>query len=100
LRLSLSALSRLRARYCSPGIQMSIMRRPSPPSSPSSVMTYVIIHGVGENYDSILLADNNKVFAVASERSMEYDFHMAKEASVCRHFSPKAQAMGSSGNIW
>ena len=34
-----------------------------------------------------LLADNNKVFAVASERSMEYDFHMAKEASVCCHFS-------------
>ena len=26
-------------------------------------------------------------FAVASERSMEYDFHMAKEASVCRPFS-------------
>jgi hypothetical protein len=48
----------------------------------------------------ILLADNNNVFAVASERSMEYDFHMAKEASVCRHFSLKAQAMGPSGNIW
>jgi hypothetical protein len=47
-----------------------------------------------------LLADNNKVLAVASERSMEYDFHMAKEASVCRHFSLKAQAIGPSGNIW
>jgi hypothetical protein len=30
---------------------------------------------------------------------MEYDFHMAKEASVCRHFSLKAQAMGPSGDI-